>query len=1064
MMFEKKKITSRKFKTKYTKKRKYTKKKKTQWIWKFLLISIIWFIVFGWVGAFIMYNKYIKDLPSVSQLENLEIAEASTIYDRNGKELYKIFKEKRTYVWYDQINKNMVNALVAWEDKRFWENPGIDVIWLVRAWLYYISGKTGSPGGTSTLTQQLVRNTIIANERTIERKIKEMYLAVQISKKLSKEKVIELYLNKIEFWSNAFGIEQAAKTFFGKSAIDLNILESSMLASLPKTPTGLSPYNYPDRLVWYPYIYPEGDEDSQIQVLSKKSKDNNIEMVNHLTKVIDNFSGKDLNGKLLICWVNPDQFKININVDKDGCSVRDYSELLHILNGIQLNIDGNMIEYSTWRKDFILGRMLEDKYITFDEYKEAILNSIWFEFKEPKQAIKAPHFVFYVKEYLEKEYGKEVVAKWWLQIYTTLDLDLQEKAEEIVKKQADSNKIKYSANNASLISIDNKTWWIVAMVGWRDYFDIENKWNVNVTTSKLQPGSIFKPFVYSIATFKEAIWSKTPVYDVKTKFPNYEPSNFDWKFKWKMDLSSALNYSRNIPAIKMVYLAGGENSVVKFMKALWVESLKENAGYWASIGLGTGEMTPLELAKAYSVYANLGKKKEISPILKILDSKWITVFEQKESEWESVMSDWQAFLLNHILSDTSTRPEFWNRYLSLKWRKVAAKTGTSTKQYIRGGKKVIYPANLWTAGYTPQYTTVAWSWNTDWKELNFKWNWLEWAGPIWRDYMEFAHKWLPAESWKRPSSVKSVNISNVSWKLANPENPSNEFIIESLFINSPTEYDNSFWTIEIDALCNGLVTDKTPDAAKKTVTLLQFSSLRPEYKSWEDPVQEWSRSDKAKELYWNTSNLVTKVRNEECSRSGIPSNIVFNSNITEWHNFIVWDNNIELGYRSNNPVIKLQFLFGWKLIDEVKLDNKKEWIYAWKFNIPTEYISSSQKLTIRVIDSLYNSSDKTQNVKINKKDDVWPEIVVTNPSDLNIKVYKDEFFNLRFRINDISAIKTTNIYIDDKLDDFWIAKRVVVHPIHWKDLELWFHTVKIESTDEYSNTWIKKVTVEVISR
>jgi hypothetical protein len=217
-------------------------------------------------------------------------------------------------------------------------------------------------------------------------------------------------------------------------------------------------------------------------------------------------------------------------------------------------------------------------------------------------------------------------------------------------------------------------------------------------------------------------------------------------------------------------------------------------------------------------------------------------------------------------------------------------------------------------------------------------------------------------------------------------------------------------------------------------------------------------------LYWSSWNIVTKIRNEECSRSWVPSDIKFNTNISDWHTFIAGSNNIELGYRSNNPVIKLQFLISWKVINEVNLENKKEWVYVGSFNIPSSYINSRQELTIRVVDNIYNSSEKTHKVIIIAKDNVAPDIVVTNPSDLSIKLYKDEFFNLRFRINDISPIKTSNIYIDDKLVEFWIVKRVVVYPIHWKDLELWFHTIKIESIDSYFNKWHKNVTVEVISR
>ena len=188
------------------------------------------------------------------------------------------------------------------------------------------------------------------------------------------------------------------------------------------------------------------------------------------------------------------------------------------------------------------------------------------------------------------------------------------------------------------------------MVGWRDYFDEKHKGNVNMVTSPLQPGSSFKPFVYALAIDQEVIGSKTPVYDVPTTFPgNYSPKNFDGKFMGKMTISTALNYSRNIPAVKMFFLAGGEEVIMDWMKKLWVSTLQEykdeyketygkNYDYGASMSLGSGMMTPLEMASAYSVYANMWVKKEIVPILKIVDNKWniIEEFKPEENKWIEV--------------------------------------------------------------------------------------------------------------------------------------------------------------------------------------------------------------------------------------------------------------------------------------------------------------------------------------------------------------------------------------------------------------------------------------------
>ena len=1039
-------------------------------LFKILMFLIVFFFLWVLIFSAVLYKKYIADLPSISELENLDIAESSTIYDRNWIELYKVYKEKRTYVNFEWINKNMINALVAWEDKRYWVNPWVDLIWIMRALLYKATWKSDRIKWTSTITQQLIRNTIISNDRKIERKIKELYLAYKLSNWLSKEKIIELYLNKIEFWSNAFWVEQASKTFFWKQSKDLWILESSILASLPKWPTYYSPYNNPWRLLWYPYIYNNETKEDISKILLEKDKELNIELYNKFIEFIKSLKAKRIekSDKLVICWLNEDNFKINISIDEDGCSVLKYSWLLNFLNWIRLSIEWYSIEYQTWRKDFILGRMLEDNYINFDDYKISILDSIAYKFKEVKENIKAPHFVFFVKEFLEKEYWEEVVSMWWLKVYTTLDYSLQEKANDIINKYYETNKKDFDAYNTALVSLDNKTWEIITMVWWVDYFDKDNKWNVNIITSRLQPWSTFKPFVYSVWFFENEIWTKTPIYDLETEFPWYTPSNYDWKFMWKIDITTALNNSRNIPAIKMFYLAGGEKNIISFIRKLWINSLKSNLEYWAPLGLWTWEITPLELAWAYSVFANMWFKKEINPILEIIDSKWNIVTSNKnksEIKWDKVISDWQSYIINSMLSDKTSRPHFWNTYLSLKWRKVAAKTWTSTKQYKKWTKKIIYPRNLWTVWYTPDFTTVVWVWNTDWKELSFKWNWLEWAWPIWKDFMEEVHKWVKPSDWSKPSSINEIEVSTISW-LPKGEKIiiNNNFYTWSLFLNKPTKTDNSFREIEVDALCNWKITEFTPVAAIKEVTLVEFHSLSPTNINWENPVIEWVNSEDSKKKYWSISNLITQINEEECKRSSKTSNIVIKSKIINWDNYSIWNNYLELAYKSNNPIIKIDVLIWDILVDEIKLTNKTTWVYQWTFTIPSNIGIWLNKIKLRAVDELYYSTEEVKSININIKDKISPIINITNPSDLSIKLYNDSYFNLRWKIIDNSSIRTINIYIDGNKKKVGITDRNFKYVIFWKDYDLWFHTIRIDVIDNAFNTTTEEVRVEVINR
>lgn len=1074
-MFSKKKLGAHAHtKHPHKKKRQYS----TRGILKFIAYLLAFFIIAGGFTGIIVYKKYIEPLPAASQLKNLEIAQSSTIYDKDGNELYKIFKEKRTYVDYEQININMVNAIVAGEDKRYWENPGIDVIGLFRAVFNYVTGKTTKLEGTSTISQQLIRNTIITNERKIERKIKEMYLSYAINKEFSKEKILELYLNKISFWSNAYGIEQAAQTFFNLKASELGVLEASILASLPKWPSYYSPYNHPDRVIGYPYVYSSsGGTETAINLISKKDILPYYDVVEKLSDYITGFKAKRLSeNTMLLCGLKSELFKNPIRIDSDGCSVIEYSDLLSILNSIKISSGANNIEYQTGRKDFILGRMLEDGYIDFESYRTALLESFWYAFKEYRENIKYPYFVFYVKEYLEAKYGKEVIEKWGLKIYTTLDPKLQDEAEALIEKYGEINQTKFDANNAALISLDNTTGNIIAMVGGRDYFDTEIGGNNNMITSRLQPGSTFKPFTYALAMSENEIGSKTPIYDLETEFPsNYIPGNFDGKFMGKMNVSTALNNSRNIPAVKMYFLAGGENNILDYMEDLWVDTLKDfkkeyyekygkSYTYGASMALWSGLMTPLELAKAYSVYANMGVKREFSPIIKVIDANGVIIEERQinNENGGQVIPESHAYLINSILSDTSTRPEGWNSFLTLKNRKVSAKTGTSTKQYTKGGKDIILPRNLWTAGYTPQITTVVWAGNTDGTELSPKGNGLEGAGPIWKDFMEIAHQSLEVQDWKRPSGIEEVKISTISGFL--PTAGFNEkFITSSLFLNTPTSYDNSLKPIVVDALCNGRVTDDTPPAAVKEVYYVALHSLAPDNSKWEQPVQTWMKEGWLEKEFGNIPNIITTINDEICERSSTPSSIEVGSNLSASSTVYNGSNYIEFAYRSSNPIVRLDVLINNQKVDTIELPGKLQGVYAGDFQIPSGYYEE-YTLSFRAVDNQYYSVSEDIPVMIQQKDTQAPQIRITNPIDQSITLYDDIFFNLRGEIDERTPIRSINIYANGTPLKIGLKDRRFTYEVYGKDLKLWENIITVEAVDLNFNKWKEDVRVLVIQR
>lgn len=1026
----------------------------------------VWFLAIIWLLFIaVIYQKYIVWLPDVKSLENLDIAQASTIYDKDGEELYKVYKEKRTYIPYEEISQNMINAIVAWEDQSFFTNAWVDFYRMMWAFVYYTLWKTDRIKGTSTISQQLIRNTIIANENSIERKIKEIYLSYKMTNELSKEKILELYLNKIFYWHNAYGIEQASKTFFWTGAKNLWVLESSILASLPKWPTFYSPYNHAERLLWYPYIYSPDNKEEITKIISENEVDIYKNEVNSIKKIINEFNIEKIwESTIRLCWLNKKDFKDNVSIDKNWCIITEYKNLYTILNDIKIPWENTIVEYQSGRKDFILGRMLEDGYIDVDTYKKSLIWWIWYTFNTYVEKIKHPYFVMYVKEYIEKKYGTDMLENAGLEIYTTLDSKLQDKAEELITKYGESNATKFDANNSALISLDNRTGNIISMVGWRDYFDLENKGNVNMTTSPVQPGSSFKPFVYALWIDTQEIGTKTPIYDVKTEFPGYEiaPKNFDGSFMWKMDISTALNHSRNIPALKMFYIAWWEVKIVNFLETLWITGLRHDNTYGSTIALGTAEIAPLELATGYSVFANLGYKKEISPILKIVDSKGLIIEDRTEikNDGEKVFNEASAYIINSILTDTTARPEWWNNFLSLSGRPVAAKTGTSTKNFMKNGVKTVHPRNLLTIGYTPQITTVVWVWNTDGKEVNMKGDGLNAAGPIWRDFMKFAHTDLPVENWKRPAWVKSVEISSITG--APPESDiESSFIVTSLFKNVPNKKDWVFKPIQVDALCNGKVTPETPIAAIKEVFLVDIKWINPANPNWERWIKEWLEGWWFKDLIWD-KEIVYTASDEICKRDNFSSwDITFKANISDNTTLINGSNYIEFWYRAIHPLIRVDILLWENKIDSIILNNKKEWVYKGSFSIPKGYYENYQ-LTFRAIDSNYYFIDDVYNVNIIQNDTTAPEIILINPNTLEKTIKYWENFFLKASIHDASPIKSINIYLNWASLKIWDTDRDINYLINedWT-LPIWTHTLKIEAFDYTFKSSIKTIQLTV---
>ena len=562
---------------------------------KHLIKNIIWFIIgFGLLmtGLLIAWVSTLK-IPDFKSFTDRRIQSSTKIYDRTGTNLlYDVHKDiKRTVIPFEEMGVNILNATVAIEDSEFYKHKGIRISSIIRATVWAkLTGRKVQGG--STITQQLIKNTLLTPEVSISRKVKEWILAIKIEQIMEKEEILALYLNEAPYGGNIYGIEEASKAFFGKSAKEMTIAEAAYLSAIPNGPTYYSPY--------------------------RKNKD---------------------------------------KLDE--------------------------------RKNLVLKRMLSLNFINEEEYNQAKEEVVVFQ-PEQLMGISAPHFVFFIKEYLENKYGANTLEGSGLKVITTLDYELQKKAEEIALLKAKENEKNWDGKNTAIVVIDPKTGQILSMVGSRNYFDKEIDGNFNVATAARQPGSSFKPIVYALA-FEKGYTEKTTLFDVPTEFNSscspsgqdtkascYNPSNYDNAFRGPMTLRAGLAESINVIAVKLLYLVGVSDSI-KLAQRLGVTTLKNDMNiYGLSLVIGGGETTLLDMTSVFGVFANKGVRNPYTGIISVEDNNG-NVLEKFEEKPQEIIKPNTTNILSSILSDNEARtPTFGaNSILRVAGREVAVKTGTT---------------------------------------------------------------------------------------------------------------------------------------------------------------------------------------------------------------------------------------------------------------------------------------------------------------------------------------------------------------------------------------------------
>ena len=839
----------------------YKTKRKGNWRKIFFKVILILFLL-GCATWYILFRKFVlKGLPDVAQVRDISFSQATLITDRNGKELYRLFSENREYVDYSWISQNMINAIVAVEDQRYWDHAWLDTRWIIRAVISKVLHPNSKTQWASTIPQQLVRNLLLTKDRTVIRKLKEITLTKQLDgvlddmvkdtrwrlhweelKRAKKEITLELYLNKIEFGNNAYGIEAAAQTYFGTAAINLSVLQSSILASIPKWPWLYNPYTHRANTIW------------------------NLKIVDS-EWVEYSFSNTGLKGEI--------ESKLKEVMGKaDFSNKKDYSSfskyLVWLIN-FSIYADGKKydVTYGVWRKDLVLCRMFEDGYITQDELKQALLEWFTIELHRAGFEIKAPHFVMWIVSLLEEKYDQETLKNWWLTIKTSLDLDIQEIAESSLKNNKSKLEV-YGATNEAMIYLDSINWDILAYVWSFDYFDEEIGWQNDMVQSARQVWSSIKPLIYALWFMRLPLTIDTPIYDIPFKIWPDRPNNSDGKWLWILPLRNALAYSRNIPAVKMITALWWQDAALPYLRSLGMNSLSATGDYWYTLALWAGEIPMIELASAY-MHLSTPQPWVIDPILEIRSKDGSLIYQKWNKKQEQIIPSGVWYVMWTILSEPGNMPEWWRAAYTVRWLKLWIKTWTSNMKTPKWDRA----RDGWLASYTPSKVAIFWWGNADWSAMySNAYGWFLNAEAM-RDFWStlLANNYVTSE-WMTEVEVGRATISKISWKLATDSTPS-EFKVTSMwYINTlPSEADAGATPVEFDASCGWLSSPYTPADDLRQWYVITPSSFMPEWNDLNE-ITDWWKWSTNSQLLWdswfsgkvtmNYSNILVEMPQEYC--------------------------------------------------------------------------------------------------------------------------------------------------------------------------------------------------------
>jgi penicillin-binding protein 1A len=583
----------------------------------------------GLVGLAISF----RNLPDVRVLRTYSPSETSYIYDMKGKLLSSLHGEaNREVMPLDKISPHLKRAVLAIEDSYFYSHHGVSPGGVARAFLAN-SREGGTVEGGSTITMQLVKNLFLSPKRAISRKVAESVLALRIEQVFPKDQILEMYLNQVYWGHNTYGVETASQSYFGKSASNLSLAESAMLAGLIQAPESLSPF-----------------------------------------------------------------------VDRKAATAR--------------------------QRD-VLNRMEKLGWITAQEKAAAVKESLKLGKVTSFRGSRMPYITEAAVQELQKRFGRDALLKGGMRVQTTVDARLQKIAEDTVQRgQANLWYAGVNADQMALVAVDPRTHYVKALVGGVNYK--KSQYNRAVQALR-QPGSAFKPFVYYAAFASGRYAPDSSISDSPVSYPDgyeyYSPKNYDGSFMGSISMRTALEMSRNIPAIRLGQEVG-LNRVIDICRSIGIRSPIEPV---ISLPLGSVDLTPLEMAGAYAAFASGGWYSDTSLIAQVTDSSGNMILDNTPKP-QLVLDPWAVAALNSTLQGVI---ESGTAKAAQIGRPAAGKTGTTDSE-----------RDIWFVGYVPQLSVSVWVGNDDYSRIGYGATGGTMVAPIWRDFMSEALKNTPVENFR----------------------------------------------------------------------------------------------------------------------------------------------------------------------------------------------------------------------------------------------------------------------------------------------------------------------------